>query len=290
MDEKNVVVGFPLGAGTLIIADYNGAEGGGVDVGFTEGGADLKIDRKYLEIELDQAIGVVNIFKVAERVTLKVGLPEATLANIAIAMGYPAAAVAGGIFSFGGTDDIVSKTIYLNTKAPNGGNRKIKFFKCVAIAGGSQKYVKNNMTVVDVEFLCLQDITKTADAQIGTITDTGSDTTAPVIALTTPAAGGTVTKNTKGTILLTITEANILNENSIVYGDTVSVVDIDNVAAPVLVAGSIAYDAAAKTITFTPTENWTAAHELQVIVTSGLCDNSGNRLAAPYIAAISVTA
>lgn len=290
MDEKNVVVGFPLGTGNLVIAAYDAAEGAGVDVGFTEGGADLKIDRKYLEIELDNALGVVNVFKIAEKVTLKVGLPEATLANIALAMGMPAASVSNGVFSFGGDNTVEFKTVYLNTKAPNGGARKIRFNKCVAISGGSQKYVKNNITVVDVEFVCLQDTAKTANQQIGSITDTGADTTAPTIALSAPVAGGTVTKETKGTIELTITETNILNENSIVYGDTVSIMNITDAAAPALVAGAIAYSASTKKIVFTPTSNWTASDKLQVIVTTGLCDTSGNRLAVPYVAALTVTA
>jgi predicted RecA/RadA family phage recombinase len=145
------------------------------------------------------------------------------------------------------------------------------------------------MTFVDIEFTVLQDLTKPAKAQIGTVVDTGSDTTAPTIAMTTPATGGTVTKDAKGTILLTITEANAMDESSIVYGDTVKVLNTTS-GKQGLVAGTIAYDATAKTITFTPTNNWTASETGIVVVSTGMRDANGNNLAATFVGTFSVTA
>jgi len=50
----------------------------------------------------------------------------------------------------------------------------------------------------------------------------------------------------------------------------------------VLVAASLVYDRALKTIAITPADNW-AAGAYQVVVTTGLRDASGNRLAQPYL-------
>jgi len=56
------------------------------------------------------------------------------------------------------------------------------------------------------------------------------------------------------------------------------------------VAGTIAYDRTAKTVTFTPTANWTASDTLQAIVTTGVKDVNGNAVAAAKIEQFAVTA
>jgi hypothetical protein len=125
-----------------------------------------------------------------------------------------------------------------------------------------------------------------------TATDAGGDTTAPTIAMTTPAPGGTVTKNTSDPVVLTITEANTMNENSMIYGDTIQIIDVTVPGTPVLVAGTITYSAVAKTITFVPTAVWDAAgsHVYNIIVTTGLEDNAGNNLATTYLSDFESTA
>jgi hypothetical protein len=285
--QGNVIVG----AGTVKIGAYNAAEGSCVEVGYTEGGAELTFERDYYEETVDQEIGVIDAVKTKERCMLKFSFAEATQNNLAIALDYdPSVAIVAGVLSVGGDADQQYKTIYFNVKAPNGGTRKYKFHRCVARVGGVHKYVKNDKTIVAIEFLILQDTSKTADGQLFTVTDTGGDTTAPTIAMTTPVSGGTVTKATKGTVVFTITETNGMNENSIIYGDTVSILNVTTPSAPTLVAGTIAYDAVAKTITFTPTSNWNASDVLNVIVTTGLEDNAGNNLATTYLDDFSVTA
>jgi hypothetical protein len=289
--QGNVIVGFNCGAGFLKIGAYDAAEGSCTDIGYTEGGAEITIEREYYQKKVDQELGILDALKTSEKATLKISFAEATLNNIARAMDYdPAVAVAAGVLSVGGLCTTNYWTIYLNVKGVSGGTRQYKFHRCVAVAGGTHKYIRNDKSVVAVEFLVLQDTSKTAAQQLFTCTESAADTTAPTIIMTTPAGGGTVTKLTKGTVLLTITETNAINQNSLIYGDTISIVNVTVPATPVLVAGTIAYDAVAKTVTFTPTNNWTASDKLIVIVTTGLQDMAGNNMAALYTDDFTVTA
>jgi hypothetical protein len=289
--QGNVIVGFALGSGFLKAGAYDAAEGACVDIGYTEGGAEITVEREYYQKKVDQEIGILDALKTSEKATLKVSFAEASLINIAKAMDYnDAVAVAAGVLSVGGNGDTNYKTIYLNVKGVTGGTRKYKFHRCVAIAGGTHKYVRNDKTIVSVEFLILQDTTKTADQQLFTCTETGADTTPPTIAMTTPASGGDVTKATKGTVVLTITETNSMDQNTIVYGDTVQIINVTTGTAPTLVAGTIAYDAVAKTITFTPTAVWVTLELMNIIVTTGLADSAGNHLATTYIDDFKVSA
>ncbi len=286
-NKSNVVVG--LGAGTIKIGTYGQAEGSADDLGYTEGGVELAVEREYFEKIVDQEIGPLELFKTAERATLKLTLAEATLENLAKAIDYPAAAITASTLVFGGSATVNELTIYLNVLGPSGAARKYTFHKCVITSAATHSYKKDDKTMIEMEILVLQDTSKTTDQQLASIVDTGGDTTAPTVVLTTPAEAGTVTKDAKGIVLLTITETNALNENTIIYGDTVQIINT-TAASEGLVAGSIVYDSVGKTITFTPTSNWVASDTIIAMVSTGLQDVAGNALAATYIGEFSVTA
>ena len=286
--NANVVVG--LGAGSLLIGPYGTAEGGADDLGYTDGGVELTVAREYFEKLVDQEIGVLEVFKTAERGTLKVAIAEATLANLAKATDYAAAAISpAGTFNYGGNATVNELTVYFNVLGPDNAARKYTFHKCVITSAATHSYKKGDKTMVEFEILVLQDTSKTTNQQFGTIVDTGGDTTAPTIVLTTPAEAGTVTKDTAGTVLLTITETNAMNENTIEYGNTVQIINTTG-GKEGLVAGSIVYDSTAKTILFTPTSNWTASDTMIAMISTGLQDVAGNALAATYVGEFSVTA
>jgi hypothetical protein len=225
MGQSNLILGFnePAGAssGLLTVAAYGAAQGAGVNLGLTDGGVELAYDKKVYEHKVDQALGPIGASVVEENLKLKLNIAEASLANLAQAFGYPTTAVSSSTLSIGGDATATYLALYLDVNGPAGGTRKYTFYKCIVSGGGKHKYTKNGLTMVDIEFTVLQDLTKTANAQFGTVVDTSSDTTAPTIAMTTPTTGGTVVKATAGTILLTITETNAMDESSIVYGDTV---------------------------------------------------------------------
>jgi len=286
--NSNVIVG--LGDGQVLIGTYGTVEGSADDLGYTDGGVEITVEREYFEKMVDQELGVIELIKTAERCTLTLTLAEATLENLAKALDYPAGAIAASTLDFGGNATAQELTIYLNTKAPSGGTRKYTFHKAVCIGAATHSYKKDDKTMIECEFQIVQDTTKTTNQQLASVADVGSDTTAPTVALTTPVDGGTVTKDAAGPVVWTITEANTMDENSIVYGDTFSIINTTTPATAALEAGSIVYDSTAKTVTFTPDSNWTASDTFQAIVTIGLKDAAGNNLAVPKIEQFSVTA
>lgn len=289
----NITVGLQT-ENTVKVGTYGTAEASCTELGLTEGGVEISITREYYERQADQYIGVLGVDKIKERPTVKFSVAEATLDNLRLAADYPAAALVGSVFTGGGNSTATELTLFINCKAPQGGNRKYEFFKVINISGAGHAYKKGDKTLIEFEFLILQDTSKASNEQMFIVTDTGADTTAPTVELTTPVDGGTVTKDTQGTVVWTITEANTIDENSIKYGDdddaTFMIINTTTPASAALVAGSIVYDAAAKTVTFTPTANWNASDTFQAIVTTGLRDMAGNRLAGLKIEQFSATA
>jgi len=286
---SNIVIGLQT-TNTMKIGNYGDAEAAAVDVGFIKGGAEINHELEQYDIKVDQALGPVAVQATDENMTIKITLSEATLANVCAAYGYPTTAVADSTFTFGDVAANTYRTLYINVKSPNAGSRKYTFHKAIPTGSITYSHKKDEETLLEISFKILCDTTKTAAARFGTIVDTGADTTPPTVALSTPVDGGTVTKDAKGTVVWTITEANPLNENTIIYGNTFSIINTTTPGSAALVAGTIAYSSTAKTVTFTPTENWTASDTFQAIVTTGLEDANGNALAAIKIEQFSATA
>jgi hypothetical protein len=284
--QGNILVGLEDGFFTL--GAYGALEGACADLGATEGGCELSIPREYYEKMCDQAIGVLDIIKISEKATLKVKLAEATLENLAIAMDYDdSVAVSSSVLSIGGSGVAQYLTIYLNVTGLSGGTRQYHFIKAVCVGAATHSSKRDEKTIIECEFQLIQDTTKTDDQQLFTVTDSASDTTAPSIALTTPSPAGTVAKTTVNPVVLTITETNLMNEGTIIYGDndgaTIGIYDVTDGAVVALKAGSIVYALATKTVTFTPSIAWTTVHKYVAIVTTGLADAAGNHLAATYL-------
>jgi hypothetical protein len=290
MGTSNIVVGLQS-ANTVKVGAYGALEAAAVDVGLTDGGVEIIKSEEVKEIFVDQHLGAVAAPSVKEGYVIKFNMAEASLANLAMAMGYPTTAVDGSTLSVGGKTDIYDyKTVYINMKGPGPGTGKMTIYKAKIKGDTSAKFQKDNVTMVPVEIMGLCDITRTAGDQFYSIVYTGLDTTAPTVAQTTPADGATTAKDAKGTVVWTITEANGVDWSTVVYGDTFQIINTTTPGSAALVAGSITYDASAKTVTFTPTNNWTASDTFQAIVSTGLKDAAGNRLAATYIAQFSVAA
>jgi len=292
MDTQNLVFGFNLGVAAQVkIGSYAAGEGAGVNIGRSEGGIELSWEREMKNVENDQDRGPVAAKEISRIGKLKLSFANATLANLAIALNLPTTAVAGGVLSLGvPSSGELYREVFLYTDGPTGGTRKYFLPKCVVTGAATHSYTKTDETVIVLEMDILYDSTQPADEEYGTVTDTGTDTTAPTVALTAPVDGGTVTKDTKGTVVWTITETNAIDQSTIEYGNTFNIINTTVEASGDLVAGSIVYDSAAKTVTFTPTANWTASNTLQAIVTKGLKDENGNALAATKVEQFSVTA
>lgn len=290
MSTANIVLGV-ASANTVKVGAYGALEAAAVDVGLTDGGVEIVISGDVKEVFCDQHLAAVAAPSIKEACSVKFAIAEASLANLAMAFGYPVAAVSGSTLNLGGKSDLYDyKTVYLNLKGPGPGTRKVTIHKAKIKGDSSQKYTKENIVMVPVEIMVLCDTTKSVGEQFLSIVDTGLDTTPPTVAQTTPADGATTPKDAKGTVVWTITDANGIDWSTVVYGDTFQIINTTTPGSAALVAGTITYDASAKTVTFTPTANWTASDTLQAIVSTGLKDAAGNRLAAPFIAQFSVAA
>jgi len=280
---------------TLKVGTYGQAEGAALDIGALEGGVSFEITREYYDVTADPYLGVVDKKKIREMMVVKCAMAEIALANLAVAFDYPASAVTGTtLFKFGGDDTVTKRTLYINGDGPGGGTRKITLHSCVSVGAAAHSYKKDDKTVVEVEFHVLEDTTKAANERYGQIEDTPVDTTPPTIAMAAPGPldNGTVGVGTSDIIVWAITEANEMDESSIVYGDednaTIMIINTKDPALAVLVEGTIVYNSTLKTVTFTPAVVWVAADIFQVIVTTGLKDAAGNHMAAMKIENFSV--
>lgn len=289
MQTGNITFGFNLGSATVKVGAYGDAEGTAVDLGRTTGGVEFSIERETKEVETDQDRGPIGAKETKRKGKLKLKMSESSLANLALALNLPTSAVDGSTLSLGAdTDGELYRTVYLNVDGPAGGTRKYTFHKCVITGAGQTMFKKDEASSIELQLDVLWDTTQTVGQEMGTVVDTSADTTAPTVALTTPADGGTVTKNTQGTVTWTFTEANAIDESTLVYGKTVLILNDTVRASTALVAGSIVYTKATKTLVFTPTSNWTASDTLQAIV-AGVKDVNGNVITAK-IEQFSVTA
>lgn len=290
MDSSKIVVGATLGPGVITIAAYGAAKGTGVNLGLTDGGVSVEPKTEVYEVEVDNSTGVIKRKKTKESLIIKMSIADATFQALQMALGQPASYLSGQALTIGGDIALPEYTVYIDVVGISDGARPITIYKANVVGDAKHTYKKKDKTLIPIEVHALMDLSRTVGDQLWSGYDAAGDTTPPTIVLSTPAPGGTVTKNTKGTVVLTITEANNMNLGSMVYGDEISIVKVTTPSAPALVPGTIAYDPTAKTITFTPTSNWTASDVLEVVVTTGLKDAAGNRLAAPYVAEFTVTA
>ncbi len=292
MQTGNIVQGFNLGAASQVkIGAYGANEGASADLGRTDGGVSLTVEREVKMVETDQDPGAVAAKETKRQLKLKFKISEATLNNLAIAFNLPTTASAAGVLSLGSvqSDGEIYRCLYLNVDAPEGGTRLLWFPKCVITGNAEHAYKKDEHTKIEIEVTVLWDTTQSAGSEMGNFTDTADDDTAPTVALETPADGGTVIQGTTNTVKFLFTETNTIDESTLTYGKTVIIMDDTTPASAVIKAGTIAYSATTKELVFTPTVAWTTAHTFQAIITTAVKDRAGNALATPYMGQFSAT-
>jgi len=281
-----------VGANTQIkLGVYGTAVGSCDDMGYTKGGISIKdvIDHHFTEVDQEQGDIAASVVKRGR--TLTIPMAEDDVARMYFKLGLPSTAVSSQTLSIG-TAAVQYITIFLTSPAPSGGTRVTWIPKAVVVSS-DRSYVKDNETIVNVELHQIFDTAQSDGEEFGTVVDSGTDVTPPTIEMSSPASGGTTPKNAKGVIQWLITETdNPIDEDSITYGDsddsTFQIIDTTTPGSEVLVAGTISYNAATLTVTFTPTSNWTTLHTNLVIVNTNLRDLAGNHLAAVKIENFSV--
>ena len=141
----------------------------GSDVGFTKGGTTVQYEPEFLDIFADQAVGVVQKTRTAERLFVVTTLLEVTLERIRQAFMPPSQNLSGQTLTlkYNNTCWVDELSIVLTGSSPGCGTRTFTFGKCIAM--GTQKYImsREEETAFELELEVLKD----ANGQFGTIVD-----------------------------------------------------------------------------------------------------------------------
>jgi hypothetical protein len=161
-DRKNILVG----AGTLKVD--------GVEIGFTEGGVTLSLEKEFYDVEADQETGILDKKETRQVCSIVTNLLEATLENIKIVWGIesPIETPSGKkVLSFGGLSGLCSSPqehgLEFNGCAPNKKQRKFVVYRAVSVETGEHSYLKGEKTVIPVTFQCLMDTDKPKGRRYG---------------------------------------------------------------------------------------------------------------------------
>jgi len=168
-NKGNVIVG--LQDGTIKVGEYGAAETAAVDVGYIKGGVQIQHSVDWVDIEVDQALGKIDMVPKKEEITLKFSMAEATLANLQAAIGHGGVAISGTTLKMSDSASAIYKTVFINVKGPSAGTRKYTFWRVVFTGKVSPAYKKDNETLFDVEAEVLCDTTKDSTVRFGQIDD-----------------------------------------------------------------------------------------------------------------------
>ena len=160
-----------IGAATIYIDDNN--------LGWTSGGLTIEHSAEFYNVEVDQEPNPIKSFRVKETFKIKTNLAENTLENLKIAWGIDtdidaSSYVGNRRLSFGGsTADAPEHTldIYGNAAGSPSRQRRVHFFRVVAVEFGNLVVEKGKEQVIPVTFEAYIDSTQADGKQIGYIQD-----------------------------------------------------------------------------------------------------------------------
>lgn len=129
--------------------------GAPVDLGATDGPAVMTHNADVEEFTAEQSLLLDIAWLSGKRITVKVNLAEATLANIAMAQGEAAAAVDSGVLTPAGNNTLPEIEVEIVGDAPGSSTtRTIAIARCVALPNTELSYTKKGVVMVPIEFLC----------------------------------------------------------------------------------------------------------------------------------------
>lgn len=142
---------------------------GGTDIGYTDGGVTWRHESTFVDVEADQAVGVVRKGRQLEKMFVTTTMLEITLANLRIATMQPAGNLSGSTLTIGynnscWTDEL---QIILVGPGPNCGTRTATFVRCVAMGTREYNSQRTEATMIEVEF----EVLKQSSGAFGTIVD-----------------------------------------------------------------------------------------------------------------------
>ena len=166
--STNIVVGVSA-SGTVKAGDYGAQESAATDLGFIKGGVSIEHEETSYDIKVDQVLAPIDKVTTDESLKIKFSLSEATLDNIALALGVSVGT--GGKIEFGDKTGSIVKTLFINVKGANNSSRKYTFWRCRPTGKTGQTYKRDGETLIEAEFDVLADISKGRGKRFGTIED-----------------------------------------------------------------------------------------------------------------------
>ena len=142
----------------------------GTDIGYTRGGTTVRYESTSVDVDADQANGIVRKARAMERMYVSFNLLEVSLEQMRIAMMFPSASLVGGntlTFGYNGscwTDEVA---LSLVGAGPSCGTRTFTFPKAVSLGTREYKMMRDAPVEFTVEFEVLKD----ASGNFGTAID-----------------------------------------------------------------------------------------------------------------------
>jgi len=142
----------------------------GVDLGYTKGGTMLRYEPTFVEVEADQAVGVVKRGRANERFYIVTTLLEITLENLRIAFMLPSASLSGSTLTLGYNNScwVDEHALVLVGEAPSCATRTVTITKAITFNNKEYNMQRDEESGIEVEFECLKD----SNGEFGTIVDT----------------------------------------------------------------------------------------------------------------------
>jgi len=139
------------------------------DVGYTSGPTTIRYEPTWVEIEAEQAVGVVSRKRSNERLFVTMTLLEPTLENMRISFNYPEALLDGSTLTLGYNSSCVvqEQAMTIITVGPSCGSRTFTFPTAVAVGEKEYTMSKEEPVQFEVEF----EILKASDGTFGTVVD-----------------------------------------------------------------------------------------------------------------------
>lgn len=148
------------------------------EFGFSEDGVAVEYTPEFFDAVIDQALTPVKRVLTAESLIVRVGLAEADLDRLALAIaGAAFSQISAGsgqsgqdVVKIGGGAAVIKK-LGFEGKSPEGGFRVMFVHRVNSIEAVAQSYKKGEKTIFPVAFAALADLSKAAGEQLCQIND-----------------------------------------------------------------------------------------------------------------------
>ena len=141
----------------------------GIEIGYTQGGTTVAYDTEFVDVDADQANGIVRKGRSMERMYVRFNLLEVSLDQMRIAMMLPTVNLSGSVLTLGYNDAcwVAENVISLVGPGPSCGTRTFSLPKAVSFGSKEYGMTRDSATMYAVEMEVLKD----TSGNFGTITD-----------------------------------------------------------------------------------------------------------------------